>query len=82
MGKHFLQQNKEVYLHPLRWSGGRAARQRSAKPRTAVQIRFRPRYLKDRIVYNDAIFLFLSIICFLPIENVLWRNTETKYFSL
>ena len=40
------------------WSDGRVARQRSAKPCTAVRIRFRPR--KNRVVdCCNAVFLFV-----------------------
>lgn len=42
-----LFQNLELLLHSLmgQWSDGRVARLRSAKPPTAVRIRFRPRFI-------------------------------------
>ena len=54
---------KFVYLQTEtgKWSDGRVARQRSAKPRTAVRIRFRPRK-KFRLTTdeNQSFFLFVT----------------------
>ena len=45
------------------WSGGRVARQRSAKPCTAVRIRFRPHENTVVDYYNGVLFFGLSYIC-------------------
>ena len=39
------------------WSDGRVARQRSAKPCTAVRIRFRPHRNRVAAIYNAVLFL-------------------------
>jgi hypothetical protein len=39
-------------------SGGRAARQRSAKPRTAVRIRFRPQHFLSFATFVARLFCF------------------------
>lgn len=53
------------------WSDGRVARQRSAKPCTAVRIRFRPH--KNRVVatYNAVLFL----VCTVFVRQVLIRSS-------
>ena len=40
-----------------KWSDGRVARQRSAKPCTAVRIRFRPHRNRVAAIYNAVLFL-------------------------
>ena len=46
---------------PKAWSGGRVARQWSAKPRTAVRIRSRP-HKKSQL--HDGVDFFLSFLLY------------------
>ena len=49
----------------LYWSDGRVARQRSAKPYTAVRVRFRPHQNSVRN-HSNAVFLFFCHISVIP----------------
>lgn len=44
-----------------KWSDGRVARQRSAKPRTAVRIRFRPPKLQSRRLNKSSVCVLLCL---------------------
>ena len=73
--------------NPTIWSDGRVARQRSAKPRTAVRIRFRPRRATD---IGWSLFCFIRRRGSAPSPDRLWlrvvaaslckhhRNTPSK----
>ena len=59
----------------IKWSDGRVARQRSAKPRTAVRIRFRPQILQSRRLKKVVCFVFLGV--FVSTTHILHKNTNS-----
>ena len=59
----------------LYWSDGRVARQRSAKPYTAVRVRFRPHRNRVADVCNAVFVLFCHTFVIQPYEN---RKARTK----
>ncbi len=50
---------------PKAWSGGRVARQWSAKPRTAVRIRSRPQKVNSKTGVGFFCFLILYLFIFI-----------------
>ena len=74
---------KFVYLQTEtgKWSDGRVARQRSAKPRTAVRIRFRPQNQMDnKLIYSElSIFLFMHSITLAT--YLLHKHAKTAYLE-
>ena len=70
-----------------KWSDGRVARQRSAKPCTAVRIRFRPHRNRVVDIYNAVFFLFCHTFVIqlydIPSEALVWLLIDglTVYYQ-
>lgn len=54
---------------PKAWSGGRVARQWSAKPRTAVRIRSRPQKVNSKTGVGFFRFLILYLFIFIKTKK-------------
>ena len=62
------------------WSDGRVARQRSAKPCTAVRVRFRPHRNRVANICNAVFFLFCHAFVIRPYENRKARTKDASFF--
>ena len=63
---------------PKAWSGGRVARQWSAKPRTAVRIRSRP---QKSISVLELTFFILPAEILLKFISILIKKTQVEILS-
>ncbi len=59
-----------------KWSDGRVARQRSAKPRTAVRIRFRPQNFAEQTTFISRLFCFLGVS--VSTTHILHKNINSQ----